>query len=76
MNIMILNDRKGFILTKIVPYFRPEYSLVERPDFSIATIFGTEKAPRDNDFKEIKFYPKGAPVKEGDNYILNYYEIF
>ena len=74
MNIIILEDLKGFRKVVEVPKFPPDYSIAELPSLSVKML-DHEKTYADPLSKIIKFYPKGEPKEEYGTYILLYKQL-
>lgn len=71
MNIIILEDLKGFRKTIEVPKFPPTYQIAELPPLTVK-MFNHEKTYEDPLSKIITFYPKGEPKEVHGSYVLLY----
>ncbi len=71
MNIIILEDLKGFRKVVEVVRFTPTYDIAEYEPITVE-LFDHSKTYPDPRSKIIRFYPKGEPRKEFGTNILLY----
>lgn len=71
MNIMILEDLKGFRKVVEVPRFLPHYDVAELLPITVE-IFDHQKTYQDPRGKILRFFPKGEPKNEFGTNILLY----
>jgi hypothetical protein len=76
MNIIILEDYKGFRKTVEVSRFTPDYRIVKTKPLDVYGGESGELTPKLPVTEEIIFYPQGKPIETFGTYTMLYKELF